>query len=104
MVDQLCFAREQNNTGWLDECYKVHKLSGDSSSVNDYFQLEHYATATSDGPWTLTNITLESTQSGSSSPMSWMDWSPRSDQDVGNCQSIEIGISVEGAGLTAVHN
>jgi hypothetical protein len=94
-----CFARHEGITGWIDHCYQLHKLMGETDSQKDYYTLTHYATAKSKFPFPLTNAWITCQKHSSSSTMWWVDWNPRTDQAVGQCGSITIGISF-GAVLT----
>ncbi len=93
LVASQCFARIEGVMGWIDHCYKLHKLVGETDSQKDYYTLTHYATAKSKVPFALTGALLTCAKYTSSSPMEWVDWNPRADQSVGQCSSITIGIS-----------
>jgi len=88
-----CFARIEGTTGWIDHCYQLHKLVGETDSQKDYYTLTHYATAKSKAIFELTSAVLTCQKYTSSSTMEWVDWNPRSDQTVGQCTPITIGIS-----------
>lgn len=95
-----CFARHEGTTGWIDSCYQIHKLMGESDSQKDYYTLTHYATAKGKWWWwPLRQAWISCKKHASSSPMQWVDWNPRSDRTIGHCDSITIGISY-GAVLT----
>ncbi|WDE03104.1 hypothetical protein SG34_016980 [Thalassomonas viridans] len=99
-----CFSRYEGSTGWIDSCYKVHKLSGDGDSNYDYFQLEHYATAKGKSIWGLTRATLEASKASSSDSMQWVDWNPRADLDVGNCSTVSLQVTAQAVGISTSHN
>lgn len=103
MVANQCYARWETGAMWFDRCYKVHKLYSDGTSTKDYFQLEHYGTAKSKFPWVLKKASLSSQKHASSSSMSWVDWSPRSDLNVGNCTTWSLSVTVQGVGIGASH-
>ena len=104
MVAQTCYSRYETTSGWIDACYKMHKLNSDGDGSNDYFQLEHYATAKSKFPFGLAAATIEAVKAGSSSSMEWVEWSPASDLDVGNCTSIGLEVAAQSVGISASHN
>jgi hypothetical protein len=98
--DSNCFARVENNTGWLDHCYQISKLEMDGDSVKDYYTLHHYATAKSKSIWTLKSATIGSSKKSGSASMEWFDWAPGADRPFGNCGSTTISISVGGIGIS----
>jgi len=103
-VQQQCFAREDGAKGWIDSCYKIHQLSGDGDSNYDYYQLEHFATAKSKSPYSLLTAHVASDRDLGSPPMYWVDWSPRSDQTVGNCQTYQVSVGALGIGIASYHD
>ena len=102
-----CFAREENDTGWIDSCYQVKQYNTDTTdgtSTRDIFALHHYATAKSKSTWYLTRAKLESYKSsGSPTFRQWVDWSPRSDQNMGSCTNVQIGVAYSGVGFNVGH-
>ena len=88
--------------GWMDTCFKVHKIADDGNQWRDYWQLEVYGTARSTHPFVLTQANIEAQKASTSTAMRWVDWSPRSDLDKGGCTSVPIGISAIGLSLTSV--
>lgn len=101
MEEAECFARISNWVGWIDNCYQIYKLIGDTDSQYDYFQLEHYATACSQHLYSLRYAQLTCQRDTQySSTMYWVDWYPRSDIAASQCSSITLGISVFGVSLS----
>lgn len=100
LVASQCFARFGGITGWMDHCYQMHKLMGEPDSQKDYYQLHHYATAKGKTIFTLKWAKIECEKHPSSSTMEWLDWSPRSDQNVGQCIPITIGVSAFGVSIS----
>lgn len=100
LVAAECFARLEGFTGWIDHCYQLHKLMGESDSQKDYFELTHYATAKSKTIFTLKWAKLECVKHSSSSTMEWVDWNPRSDQTRGSCGSITLSVGALGIGIS----
>lgn len=99
-LDQYCFSRMGSDSlGYLDSCYVLHGMVGESDP-RDFYQLEQYGTV---GAGTFTKIYsgfLEGTQASNSSPMSWIDWSPKSSLS-GSCQTIGITVSALGIGISS---
>lgn len=89
-----CLTRDENNTGWIDSCWEINWESDDGSSTKDYWALHHSATAKSKGIWTLFNAFVKSDRDSTSpSSWEWVDWTPGSDLDKGNCTSMNFGVS-----------
>jgi hypothetical protein len=88
-LHQGCFSRISNWAGWIDACYKMHKLTGETNA-RDFFQLQQYGTVGSsvgqiyDG-W------LMGQRASNSSAMAWEDWSPRQSKS-GPCQILPIEV------------
>jgi len=100
-MESWCFERFQNFMGWIDHCYAINKLIGETDSQYDYWELTHYATAASKGPFRLRWAALECKRNTQySSTMLWKDWYPKSDQEVPSCGSITLGITVFGISLS----
>jgi hypothetical protein len=100
-VESWCFARLQNFMGWIDNCYAINKLMGETDSQYDYYELTHYATAASKYPCRLQWALLTCRRNTQlSSTMYWKDWYPKSDQPVSSCGDITLGITVFGVGLS----
>ncbi len=107
MVYNRCLTRKtkyiQNELlGWMDTCYKVHKLANDGNQWRDYWQLEVYATAKSSYPFTLLDASIEAQPAAGSTAMRWLDWSPRSDLDKGSCTAVPLGVSALGVSISSV--
>lgn len=106
MIGSNCFAREENSTGWIDSCYKIHQYNTDStdgSGTRDIFQLHHFATAKSKGIYTLWEARLESDQSTSGPTFTdWHDWDPGADSTL-NCTSQNVSVSYGGFGISETH-
>jgi len=98
LVDTQCFARSicENNTGWLDCCYKTHKLMYDLSPTEDYYELNCYGTAMSKGIWKLHAAAIRSVASTSGCPQSWVSWSPGGNVYGSNCYTLSTSISAGG--------
>ena len=97
-----CVTRFQTWAGYIDSCYKIHKMMNDLSPQYDFYQLEHYATAGPKSPARLFSAFLSSQKSGSSATMYWFDWDPRSDWQ-GNCQTTNISVTIYGIGIGSSH-
>lgn len=99
-LDQFCFSRMGTTLlSWLDSCYVLHRLAGETDP-RDFYQLEQYGTLGAGTANKIYSGFLEGTQSGSSSPMSWIDWSPKSSVS-GSCQTIGLNISALGIGISS---
>jgi len=100
-VESWCFARVQNFMGWIDNCYAINKLIGETDSQYDYYELTHYATAASKYPFRLKWAQLTCRRNTQySSTMLWKDWYPKSDQPAPSCSTITLGITVFGVTLS----
>jgi hypothetical protein len=102
LVASQCFTRVENSTGWIDHCYQMNKLVGDTDPQKDYYQLQHYATAESKSIWILKDAELACQRNGGST-QEWVDWSPRSDLPASQCGTIGISVSAFGIGISASH-
>jgi hypothetical protein len=98
---QHCFPRKYEEHRYIDACWYKYRLTNDGTAVYDYYQFEFFATA---GRWTtfgeIVGISLGSSPLSTWAPQTWVDWKPRSDWSGGSCQTINVGISYAGAGLT----
>lgn len=103
LVDQYCFSRVENSTGWLDECYMTYKLIGNLDPTYDYYSLRHWCTAESKSVWALHWAKVESVASASSAPQEWVDWDPKGDIQTQNCSSIGLSVNVLGVSIGASH-
>lgn len=98
-LNQGCFARFSNTWGWLDSCYVLHKLVGESDP-RDFYQLEQYGTvAANNNSGKIYNAWLQGQKAANSSAMSWIDWSPRGSVS-GAWQGIGISVSALGVGIS----
>jgi hypothetical protein len=98
-INGACFTRLQNAYGWLDSCYQVHKLTGESDP-RDFYKLEQYG---SEGAKILGKIyagSLGAVKASSSSAMSWIDWNPRATM-TGSCQTVPLSVSALGVSFSA---
>jgi hypothetical protein len=98
-ISGACFTRLQNAYGWLDSCYQVHKLTGESDQ-RDFYKLEQYG---SEGAKILGKIyagSLGAVKASSSSAMSWIDWNPRATL-TGHCQTVPLSVSALGVSYSA---
>jgi hypothetical protein len=98
-ISGACFTRLQNAFGWLDSCYQLHKLTNEGDA-RDFYKLEQYG---SEGAKILGKIyagSLGAVKAAYSSPMSWIDWSPRSTL-TGSCQTVPLSVSALGVTFSA---
>ena len=68
-VEWYCDARQENFYGWLDQCYQLNKLMGETDYQRDYYALKHWATAASKYFWRLKSILLSCEKREGSSTM-----------------------------------
>ncbi len=87
-----CYERISDGWSWLDHCARVYQLVRDGDAQRDFYALERYGTAGANVPWVLKDAALGSSPVESSPPMSWQDWSPRSDRS-GPCQPFTVRIT-----------
>ena len=94
-----CFDRRNNAYGWIDPCFSIHGLFGESDP-RDFIKLEHWATM---GAFPLSKMYdgwVGATKGSNSSPMSWIDWSPRSSRS-GSCQVVGLSVTALGVSITS---
>jgi hypothetical protein len=96
---QACFSRIQNTFGWLDSCYAIHKLTGESDP-RDFFKLEQYGTVAAKIPGKIYDGWLAAVRTTGSASQAWIDWSPRGSLS-GSCVSVPLEVSVLGVGFRA---
>lgn len=99
LINQACFSRVSNSFGWLDSCFKMHRLSGESDGAWDYYQLEQYGSVGAKEPGKIYDGWLHGKRSGSTA-MTWVDWSPRGTIS-GGCVTVPISVSALGYGISA---
>ncbi len=99
LVSGTCFSRIQNTWGWLDSCYKIHRLTGETDYAWDYYQLEQYGSVAAKEPGKIYDGWLHGRRSGGAA-MSWVDWSPRGTLS-GGCVTVPISVSALGIGISA---
>jgi hypothetical protein len=94
-----CFSRVHTTWGWLDSCYKMHRLTGESDATWDYYQLEQYGSVAAKQHGKIYDGWLHGKKSGSTT-MYWVDWSPRGTIS-GGCVTVPISVSALGYGISA---
>lgn len=98
-----CFSRSSTDFGYFDTCWYINQLMNDPNGSADYYSFYQYGTAGPTGGGILTDAWLESGKHASSSTMSWVDWSPKSDTS-GSCTTgYTVSVSAFGVGLSASH-
>lgn len=97
-LDQACFTRISNTSGWLDSCYVIHRLTGETDG-RDFYQLEQYGTVGARPGGRIYDGWLQAQAASTSSPMSWIDWSPRGSMS-GSCQSVGLSVKALGVGIS----
>jgi hypothetical protein len=98
-MSQGCFTRLQNAFGYIDSCYAIHKLTGESDP-RDFYKLEQYGTVGAKLLGKIYDGSLSAAKSAASSAMSWIDWSPRGNLS-GNCVTIPLSVTALGVGFNA---
>jgi hypothetical protein len=96
---QGCFTRRQTSFGYIDSCYAIHKLTGESDP-RDFYKLEQYGTVGAKLLGKIYDGSLAAVKSAASAPMSWIDWSPRGSIS-GSCTGIPLSVSALGVGFSA---
>lgn len=96
LVENGCFARIQNGSGYFDTCYKINKLMSDGFADKDFYALNHYGTTGPLNGQTVDWARIWSDEAAGSAAMSWSDWGPRGDlsQGQGTCTNFTFGVSV----------
>ena len=92
-----CWPRKQNNTAWFDPCYWFYHRTNDGIPDRDTYALAQWGTGKSKSIWYLDSLEVQSWRQKGTPDQDWMDWSPRSDQDAGNCRSTAVGVNVAAA-------
>jgi len=89
-----CAARYNVSGGYTDACYQIWKATSTSDPSYDYWTFKEYATAQGTGVSKLKTAWVSSSRnSASTGSWYWVEWSPTSDMNVGNCRTETIGIS-----------
>jgi hypothetical protein len=99
----LCFLRAETGRAWIDACVKLSNLEGDGSLIDDWRELEMFATAKSKGVWTLYAFYVHSVREESAAIYQWSDWSPRADLNIGNCSTQTLSVAAQGVGISSTH-
>ena len=94
-----CFSRIGNTWGFVDSCYKTHRLSGETDYYWDYFQLEQYGSVGAKQGGKIYDGWMRGYRGGSAK-MYWVDWSPRGTL-TGGCVTVPISVSAMGVGISA---
>ncbi|MFL5642746.1 MAG: hypothetical protein ACJ77V_07055 [Chloroflexota bacterium] len=105
-----CFARyykyggnPQQRLGWMDTCYHIHKLTGETDGAWDYWDIHGFATVDATNSASYTDSAWIHVDRDGGPTFYWYDWSPRSDTS-GNCRSVTLSVSAYGAGLSFGHD
>ncbi|MDF2732047.1 MAG: hypothetical protein K0S92_677 [Desertimonas sp.] len=98
-VGGTCFSRVSTTWGWLDSCYKMHRLIGETDATWDYYQLEQYGSVAAKEPGKIYDGWLHGKKAGATA-MYWVDWSPRGTIS-GGCVTVPISVSALGFGISA---
>ena len=98
-----CFARTTiktpngNNGGFMDTCYKLYKITGETSSW-DYWNITGFATFDATRANTMGDYAWIHVDRDGGGTWYWEDWDPRSDRTA-NCADSNLGITALGVGL-----
>ena len=98
-----CFSRTTiktpngNNGGYMDTCYRLHKLTGETSSW-DYWNITAFATFDATRANTIGDYAWIHVDRDGGGTWYWEDWDPRSDRTA-NCADSNLGVTVLGVGL-----
>lgn len=93
----LCWARKQNKSAWFDPCYEWFHRTDDGDANTQTYALAQWGTGKSKGIFKLRTLEVESWPKDGSVAQAWKDWSPRSDQDAGDCRGTTVGVNVMAA-------
>ena len=100
-----CFARwyakngAGQNTGWMDTCYRLHKLMSDGDSTYDHYTITAYATVDATREHWQGDYAWIHVNRSSGPTFLWEDWDPRTDKS-GSCGNVTLSISGGGVGLS----
>lgn len=99
--DGTCFSRMGSEAfGFLDSCYRIHKLINESNS-KDFYKLEQFGTVGAGQLQKIYDGWLKAVKASSgSSAMTWNDWSPRGSV-TGGCQNLTLRVEVLGIAFTS---
>lgn len=98
-VSQGCFTRKHNSYGWLDSCFKLLRLAGESDP-RDFYTLEQYGSVGAQTFGKIYSGWLAASKTSASAPMAWIDWSPRGSKS-GPCVVIPLSVSALGQSFSA---
>jgi hypothetical protein len=87
-----------NNGGWMDTCYRLYKVTGESDSTYDYWNITAFATVDATRIYTTGDYAWIHVDKDGGPKFYWEDWDPRSDLS-GNCGARSLSISALGFGL-----
>jgi len=99
-----CFARTTiktpngNSGGFMDTCYEIYKLSGETDTGSDYWNITTWATVDATRANTFGDYAWIHVDRDGGGTWQWADWSPRTDLN-DNCGSRTLSISALGFGL-----
>jgi hypothetical protein len=99
-----CFSRTTiytphgNVGGWMDTCYRIYKLTGESDGTYDHWDITAYATVDATRAYTTGDYAWIHVDKDGGPTFYWEDWSPRSDL-TSNCGTTALTISALGFGL-----
>lgn len=93
----FCWERKQNNTAWFDPCHKWFHRTDDGNPYRSTYALTQYGTGKSKGIYELDELEVQSWRKTGTPDQDWEDWSPRSDMEVGHCETKTVGVNVAAA-------
>ena len=87
------------NGGFMDLCFRLHKLINDADSYWDYWDISSWATVDATATYAMGDYAWIHVDRDGGPTFYWEDWNPRADK-TGDCSDISLSVSAKGIGLS----
>lgn len=84
--------------GFMDTCFRLHKVINDADSYWDYWDISAWATVDATAVHAIGDYAWIHVDRDGGPTFHWEDWNPRTDRS-GNCNDISLSVSAAGVGL-----
>jgi hypothetical protein len=84
--------------GFMDTCFRLHKVINDADSYWDYWDISSWATVDATAYQALGDYAWIHVDRDGGPTFYWEDWQPRTDRE-GNCTDVTFSVSAAGVGL-----
>lgn len=91
-----CIRRHQNGTARYSPCQWFSWLPDDGDPDHQYWAAQYYGTGKSKGAFTLDALQAAGWRSPGTERQEWVDWNPRSDRELPNCERQTVGVNIAG--------